>query len=270
MFGYITINKDELKIKDYNKYQSYYCGVCRSLKKNYGFSGQMTLTYDMTFLGVLLSALYEDETESVRRRCIPHPIKPHEEISNVYTDYAAAMNVLLTYYKLKDDWEDERSVKSNAFAGVLKKAYKRACMAFPRQSKVIEECMHKQHIYEENGEQSIDNASLLTARMLAEIFDMKQDEWSAQLRRMGFFMGKYIYILDAYDDLDKDIKKNNYNPLIAHKDEEGFKTNCENMLVMVAAECSKAFEQLPILENTDILRNIIYSGMWSKFFRIER
>lgn len=129
MFGYITINKDELKIKDYNKYQSYYCGVCRSLKKNYGFSGQMTLTYDMTFLGVLLSALYEDETESVRRRCIPHPIKPHEEISNVYTDYAAAMNVLLTYYKLKDDWEDERSVKSNAFAGVLKKAYKRACMA---------------------------------------------------------------------------------------------------------------------------------------------
>lgn len=270
MFGYITINKDELKIKDYNKYQSYYCGVCRSLKNNYGFSGQMTLTYDMTFLGVLLSALYEDETESVRRRCIPHPVKPHEELSNVYTDYAAAMNILLTYYKLKDDWEDERSVKSNAFSGLIKKAYKRASRNFPRQAKVIEECMHEQHIYEKNDEKSVDNASLPTAKMLAEIFDMKQDEWSTQLRRMGFFMGKYIYILDAYDDIDKDIKKNNYNPLIAHKDEADFKINCENMLVMVAAECSKAFEQLPILENTDILRNIIYSGMWSKFFRIER
>lgn len=270
MFGYITINKEELKIKDYNKYQSYYCGVCRSLKNNYGFSGQLTLTYDMTFLGILLSALYEDETESVRRRCVPHPVKPHEEISNIYTDYAAAMNILLTYYKLKDNWEDEHSVKSNTFAGILRKAYKKAYNEFPRQAQVIEECIRKQQEYEKDNEQSVDNVSLPTATMLAEIFDMKQDEWSAPLRRMGFFMGKYIYILDAYDDLDKDIKKNNYNPLIAHKDEAEFKDNCERMLIMVAAECSKAFEQLPILENADILRNIIYSGIWSKFFKIER
>lgn len=270
MFGYITINKDELKIKDYNRYQSYYCGVCRSLKNNYGFSGQMTLTYDMTFLGILLSALYEDETEAIKRRCVTHPVKPHEEISNIYTDYAAAMNILLTYYKLKDNWEDERSLKSNAFAAILKSAYKKAYKEFTRQARVIEECISMQQEYEKNNEQSIDNVSLPTATMLAEIFDMKQDEWSKPLRRMGFFMGKYIYILDAYDDLTKDIKKNNYNPLIAHKDEAEFKGNCERMLVMVAAECSKAFEQLPILENADILRNIIYSGIWSKFFKIER
>lgn len=270
MFGYITVNKDELKIKDYNKYQSYYCGVCHSLKEDYGFSGQMTLTYDMTFLGIMLSSLYEDATEPVRHRCVPHPVKSHEAIINEYTRYSAAMNVLLSYYKLKDDWDDERSIKANAMSGILKRAFKKASAKYPRQSKVIEECIHNQRECEHNNETSIDSASVPTGQMLAEIFDMKQDEWSLSLRRMGFYMGKFIYILDAYDDLDKDIKKNNFNPLIAHKDEDGFKENCEKMLILVAAESSRAFETLPILDNSDILRNIIYSGMWSKFYKIER
>ncbi|MGN0373952.1 MAG: DUF5685 family protein [Butyrivibrio sp.] len=270
MFGYITINKDELKIKDYNKYQSYYCGVCHSLKTNYGLTGQMTLTYDMTFLAVLLSSLYEDDTKAVMHRCMPHPVKKHSAIYNEYTDYAAAMNVLLTYHKLKDDWEDERSIKSNTMAGLLKRAFRKASALYPRQSEVIAECIRSQREYEENNETSIDTVSQPTGRMLGEIFDMKQDEWSSYLKRTGFFLGKFIYILDAYDDLEKDIKKNNYNPLIPHRDETDFKDSCERLLITVAAESSRAFEALPILDNGDILRNILYSGVWSKFYKIER
>ena len=264
MFGYITIHKDELKIKDFDKYRSYYCGVCHSLKK-FGFAGQMTLSYDMTFLAILLSSLYEDETEAVKKRCVPHPIKSHYAIVNQYTDYAAAMNVLLTYYKLKDDWNDEKSLKSNTLAGMLSRAYKKARDLYPEQARIIEEAIAKQNAYEKSRGSSIDEAATPTGELLAGVFIMKPDEWKNYLRRMGFFLGKYIYILDAYDDLDKDIKKNNYNPLIPIHKEEGFRDRCKDMLTLMAAESTRAFESLPILDNVDILRNILYSGIWNKF-----
>lgn len=143
MFGYVTVYKDELKIKDYNRYRAYYCGVCRSLKNSYGMAGQMTLTYDMTFLAILLSALYEDDTKIVMKKCIPHPVKKHPEISNEYTDYAAGMNILLSYYKLKDNWEDERSLKSNTAAGILKRAFKKACKKYPEQAKAVRDYIKK-------------------------------------------------------------------------------------------------------------------------------
>lgn len=269
MFGYITVNKDELKIKDYRKYKSYYCGVCHSLKKLYGFNGQITLTYDMTFLAVLLSSLYEDETEMVMRRCVPHPIIKHESISNEFSDYAASMNVMLTYYKLKDDWEDEKSLKSNAMSGLLKRAYKKAAKKYPDKAECIEQYILKQYESETKKEQSIDIVSSHTGEMLAHLFDMKEDVWQSDLWRMGFFLGKFIYVMDAYDDLEKDIKKNNYNPLINMASEPDFNDRCENILTMYAAESSKAFETLPILDNADILRNILYSGIWNRFDKIK-
>jgi hypothetical protein len=82
---------------------------------------------------------------------------------------------------------------------------------------------------------------------------------------MGFFLGKFIYVMDAYDDLQKDIKKNNYNPLKADANREDFKEYCKNILMTYAAESAKYFERLPILENADILRNIVYAGIWSRF-----
>ena len=139
MFGYIVIHKDELKVKDYNRYNSFYCGVCRSLRNNYGLPGQITLNYDMTFLAILLSGLYEDDTKTVMRHCVIHHVKKHGEISNEYTDYAAAMNILLSYYKLKDNWDDDRSLKSNICAGLLKKAFKKAASKFPKQAGIIED-----------------------------------------------------------------------------------------------------------------------------------
>lgn len=265
MFGYITVNKDELKIKDYRKYEAYYCGVCHSLGRNYGAFGQMTLTYDMTFLAILLSSLYEDRTAAVLHRCVPHPVKKHEAIYNEYTDYAAAVNVMLSYYKLRDDWQDERSIKANMFSSIIKSAFNKAKGLYPRQAGAIEEYIKAQKHCENSGVTSPDEAAAPTGEMLASVFDFKQDEWQDNLRRMGFFLGKFIYIMDAFDDVKKDIKKNNYNPLIQYADEENFHSRVKEMLVMLAAESSKAFEALPVLDNADILRNIIYSGIWCRY-----
>ena len=105
MFGYVTVCEPELKVKDLKKYRAYYCGLCRTLKEDYGFMGQMTLTYDMTFAVILLSSLYERIPELEKHRCKIHPVKKQMMLRNEITSYAAAMNVLLAYYHMEDDWQ---------------------------------------------------------------------------------------------------------------------------------------------------------------------
>ncbi len=95
MFGYIIVHKPELKVREYETYKASYCGLCRSLKKRHGRIGQMTLSYDMTFLALLLTGLYEPETITGCERCIAHPVNRHHFRQNQYFDYAADMNVLL-------------------------------------------------------------------------------------------------------------------------------------------------------------------------------
>lgn len=138
MFGYITICKPELKIKDFEKYKACYCGLCQELKERYGLAGQMTLTYDMTFLILLLTSLYELRTEEERHRCRVHPAKRQRMLRNSLTSYAADMNLLLAWYHLKDDWADERKVSSLAAGGLLKKKAERIAERYRRQARVFE------------------------------------------------------------------------------------------------------------------------------------
>ena len=133
MFGYVMINKPELKIKEYERYHAYYCGLCRTIKKEYGIFGQFTLTYDMTFLIVLLTALYEEQPDHQKHHCMVHPVKKHSMLTNEITQYAAAMNIALSYHHFKDDWEDEKSIKGLSGARLVKRKYKRIEKKYPRQ-----------------------------------------------------------------------------------------------------------------------------------------
>ena len=139
MFGYVTIHEPELKVKDLNKYKAYYCGLCRVLKEEYGFMGQMTLTYDMTFAVVLLSSLYECEGSAEMHRCKAHPVKKRPMLKNEVTSYAAAMNVLLAYYHLDDDWKDDRKITSLAARNAIRRKVKKVIRQYPRQSRAIQE-----------------------------------------------------------------------------------------------------------------------------------
>ena len=201
------------------------------------------------------------------------------------------MNLLLTYYKCMDDWEDERKASAKFYANRIREAAKQTAAAYPRQAAVILEELKALKEAEKNPSADLDSLSACFGRLMSELFVWKEDEWSDILRRMGYFLGKYIYILDAYEDLEEDIKKKCFNPLISYlrnntipgvkipksdsesctvpdfdrESREDFDSWCREMLTMMMAECSEAYEVLPIIKDKDILDNILYSGVWAKF-----
>ena len=291
MFGYVTINKSELSEEEYNRFQSYYCGLCRVLKEKYRKRGQVVLAYDMTFLIVLLTSLYECDTKGAKIRCVPNGGKKHDVLINEITEYASDMNLALAYHKCLDNWKDDHSHSQYLMAKMLEDSYQEVRQRYPRQCEAMERELREiarlekpaaqtvldsgicwkeraiNHILTapKEGDADIDSAANCFGRMTAEVFVYKEDEWKETLWSMGFSLGKFIYLMDAYDDLEKDRKKGNYNPLIPVADRKDFEEFCRQMFIMTMGDFSRKFETLPLIQEIGILRNIIYSGIWTKY-----
>ena len=269
MFGYVTIYEPELKVKDLKKYKAYYCGLCRMLKEKYGFMGQMTLTYDMTFAVILLSSLYENASEAERHRCKVHPIKKQMMLRNEITDYAAAMNVLLAYYHMEDDGQDDRKVTSLMTKSMIHGKVRRIIEEYPRQSRAIRSALEELSSCEKEECTDIDRTAGCFGRLMEELFVYREDIWERNLRKMGFFLGKFIYIMDAYEDLPEDLKKGRYNPLRDMYGKDDYEGRMKQILCMMIAESTAEFERLPCLLDVDILRNILYDGVWNRYNKIQ-
>ena len=121
------------------------------------------------------------------------------------------------------------------------------------------------HQYEQQESVHIDDISGCFGKVMAEICAVEDDIWTEHLREFGFFLGKFIYILDAYDDIEKDLKHHTFNPFIDQFQQVDFEEKCYHLLEMMISRAAEAFEYLPIEENVEILRNIIYSGVWSQY-----
>ena len=269
MFGYVTIYEPELKVKDLKKYRAYYCGLCRTLKEKYGSMGQVTLTYDMTFAVILLSSLYESAAGTERHRCKVHPVKKQTMLRNEITDYAAAMNVLLAYHHMEDDWQDDRKVTSLMTKSLIRGKAKQIAAAYPRQSRAIRTALAELSAREKEKSTDIDRTAGCFGRLMEELFVYREDIWERGLRRMGFFLGKFIYIMDAYEDQPEDMKKDRYNPLRGIYGAEDYEERMKQILCMMIAESTAEFERLPCLLDVDILRNILYDGVWNRYNKIQ-
>lgn len=270
MFGYVVINEPELKIKDYRKYRGVYCGLCQTLKRKYGPLGQLCLNNDMTFAALLFMGLYdEEETGSSRDyRCWLHPLNKVRIYENSCVAYGADMTILLSYYLFRDHWKDDRNPAALAEMKLLRRKVKRLSEAYPRQYKAVKNYVRELSYAEASNETDLDFLAGLTGSMLGELFNWKNDIWAPMLREIGFYLGKFIYLMDAYEDLDKDIQKGRFNPLISKKDKPDFETWIFSALDMMMADCARSFEQLPIISDIEILRNILYAGVWSKYAKI--
>lgn len=268
MFGYVIVNKGDLTFREFDVYHSYYCGLCRILKENYGVTGQMSLNYDMTFLILLLTSLYEPETTYEMKKCIAHPFNRQGVSINKITQFGAEMNLLLTAYKCKDDWEDDRKILGKLYETSLKSKIKSIKEKYSEKAEIIEVCFKNLDKLEKENCRNIDKMAGLFGKVMEELFIYQEDEWEEILRRLAYYLGKFIYLLDAYEDVEEDIKKKNYNPFAEKYLEEDFEKTCKIVLTSAIAECSRAFEMLPLIDNVKILRNILYSGVWCRYEKI--
>ncbi len=268
MFGYVNANKQEMTEEQKIKYQSFYCGLCHKLGEKAGHLGQILLNYDMTFLIILLSGLYEPEESVEEFTCAMHPLSKKQSRQNEFSSYAADMDIILSYYNFLDDYRDEGSRLKKKFMDALQPEYDRIKEIYPRQVAAVEEYIDKLSSAERCRESNLDKVMNYTGQMMEELFCYEEDDlWNEQLRQVGFYLGKYIYMLDAYEDREKDMKSGSYNPLIPICEQcaDSYEVFCQQTLMTLMAECARAFERLPIVENADILRNIIYSGVWTKY-----
>ena len=170
MFGYVTIAAGALSPERQERYRAHYCGLCRTLGERYGVLGQMTLSYDMTFLYLLLSSLYEPACEEGSGRCIPHPLKSHTYIKNEIADYCCDINIALAYHKCMDDWQDDRSPIGLGEAALLQKAYRRVERLYPEKCTEIEHCLKALSEIEKQKAASPDAAANLFARIMSVIY----------------------------------------------------------------------------------------------------
>ena len=281
MFGYILPEKPELKIKEYDLYRAYYCGVCKSIAKRYGQVSRLTHNYDSTFLAILLASVWEEKRDIRIERCIAHPVKKKIVVRNSeIIDYASDMNIILAYYKLEDDWKDERSLISGAASLFLRSTYKKIRKKYQEKCDIILRRLNELAALEKEKCNSMDRAAEPFAKLMEEIMLYRNDRMDEKhaniLKWMGYNIGKWIYIIDAYNDLEDDIRNNSYNPFIyqynytegAKGDVLSFKNKIRDRvefnLVYALNQIAKSYELMETRCNRGILENIIYMGMLRK------
>ncbi len=270
MFGYVTINEKDLSQQQRERYHDCYCGLCRTLGKQHGFTGRFTLSYDLTFLKILLGALYETDDQTGTQRCLPHPLKAHPYIVNKFDTYAADLSIALAYHNSLDDWNDDKNIASLALSKIEQGTYLKISSKYPRQCAAICHCLSELSRFESENSTNLDSVSSCFGELMAELFDYKKDEWSNTLRDVGFYLGKFIYLMDAYEDLPKDIKHKRYNPFTLMSAEADYEERVKDYLTAAIAACANAFERLPVLQDADILRNILYSGVWTRYAILQK
>ena len=136
-------------------------------------------------------------------------------LQNEISEYGAKMNILLTYFKFEDDWKDDNSLAGAAGMRLFRKKTEKICREYKSQAHAVQKQLKVLADYEEKQEENLDLVAGAFGTLMEELFVWKEDQWEEELRKFGFYLGKFIYIMDAYDDLPKDLKTNSYNPLKA-------------------------------------------------------
>jgi len=281
MFGYVTPCKMEMKIKDYEKFKAYYCGLCNSIKHNYGNLPRLTLNFDMTFLAILIDSLGDNKSNFTEFTCAIHPLKKRVMINNNKAlDYAAFSNTTLAYYKLMDDVQDNKTMKSKVFSLFLRNYLSKNKVEYNDVMKYTKEKLLLLNTLETNHENlTIDELSHVFADLTGFIvsFYYKDEIFKEDLYWLGYNLGKWIYIIDAYDDLEKDIENNSFNAINAlfNSDKLDYKSfskcikpRIDYILTTCAQQCLKNLNSLPLIKNEDILYNILELGLMEKMDKV--
>jgi len=270
MFGYIRPMQGELRVRELERFKACYCGLCHALGKRYGFSARFILSYEFVLLAMLL---WQDEPLSIMRgRCIASPCRKKRFCErSAALDAAAGYSVILTWWKLRDSIEDEPGVKAiphRLLSFILKGAYRKAVSDHPEFDGIVRQQLINLTEYESSSGNSLDGAADKFAQTLkATVSDNIPEPLRRPLIEILYHLGRWVYIIDAFDDYHDDSKANRYNPVAARFSQDGCGISGDSKARLMSTLthsnnliCS-AFELMPENIWTEIVRNLIYLGM---------
>ena len=268
MFGYLTVYKPELKFKEFEVYKAVYCSLCKNLKKNYGLFSSFVLNYECTFLALFGMALEELCPHFEKCRCTFNPLKKCNRCvgGDNSLDFASAVTVILSYCKLLDAIDDNgffKRISLYPLKPFLKRKYKKASKIYPKVSEIVNVYAKNQAEIEKNNCKDIDRAAGATADMLSSLFSMLNGD-KEKLARFGYCLGRWIYLMDAYDDITDDLKKGNYNVFSVvydGKDIDEISNYAYGVLNFTLGETIDAFDKIKTYRFNPIFLNIIKDGM---------
>ena len=313
MLGYVKIDKGELKVREYEVYTGYYCGVCKSIGRRYGQLPRMVLSYDAAFLAILLASLSDESDTPVQEHCIAHPvIKKKTVIRNRAIDYAGDVMLILAWYKLADDAADEGKVYAKPVMLMMKRIFRRLNSLYPELCSSVKCHLSALSALEREKCASIDMAAEAFSKIMEDIFtEGLQAVYGSEppqqtspgadrsdygisgasgmqngpcgfaspgndtrelLARAGYHLGKWVYMIDAVDDIEENIESGAYNPLLfrfkfdaANETADEFRARIEPDLRFnryhYLAMLSRCTDSLDIRKNAGIIENVIYFGL---------
>ncbi len=282
MFGYVRPQKSELLVREYEQYKGVYCSLCRQLGESYGLASRLTLSYDCTFYAMLLLAMSPECPGFHIGRCVVNPLKKCTYCNAGEKELvaASALSVFMTYHKIKDDIADSHffgKLRGYVLLPLAARARKKAARDFPKMDSVVAEAMVQQRAAEQSESPGVDLCAEPTANMLQQVFEMAQGidsdadgSRSRVLRQFGYYLGRWIYLMDAADDMEKDVKSRSFNPfaiqyqLNESSTQEDFgkaKESANLALNSTLSQLIAAFNILDLQHFGPILENVIRKGL---------
>ncbi len=283
MIGYIKTYQPELKMKDLVRYNAYYCGVCHAIKKDWGQIPRLTLNYDCVFIALFIDSFKQEQLNYENFRCPVHPvIKKKKLLYNESLEFTADINVYLTYLKFLDNIKDEGGFKYKSGEKYLRKLAKDIEGKYPDLVSTIKDYMIELHSLEESGSDNLDEVSHCYAQIVRDIciYQLKKLNIESDILSLAgttaYNLGKWVYTIDAYEDMEEDIKNNSYNPFLKRfdytKEEslEDFKQRIFDRATFILysplQNAATSYGEIELIDDTYIdplLQNILYEGLYS-------
>ena len=274
MYGYIRFYGDELKMKDLRLFKAYYCGLCHTLKHNYGQRGRMLLSYDMTFMAIFIDAVSGEKLSLDRLTCPVSPWKKKLTILNSRgLEKAAFLSILMGYYKMEDVWQDDRMPLAKVAMALYKKAFRRTSDQWPETAAIIEEKLREFYQNEKTSGIGLDELTHPFAELIALVLSSDAEEGQKDVfYKIGYHAGRWLYFIDALDDLPKDVTKGSFNAFTAtlpysaptwQQFYEAAKDDIYANLFVSLDEIHRYLKFLNIKQHRELIENIFYLGIRS-------
>lgn len=283
LFGVVTPFKPDLRIREFEIYKCVYCGLCKELGSSFGPFARLTLTYDASFLSLLELAMSEKVPAFTNGRCLLNPFKKRRFLLPGQASVSAVTGILLLHYKVLDNLKDKGfadKIKALPLLPFTSLFRKRALKRFSHIDASIQSSIRALSELEAQKSPMIDSAAETFAKLMSDValtISCKQEQKDA-LSRLGYHLGRWIYIFDALKDIRDDLKKGNYNPLLCYykitdtesleASENAIYAEISETLALSLSAAHSAFKELGVFRFAPIIENILSQGMPSRVFSL--